>query len=171
MLYKEYIVTTERPCTQEMLDTLVKGVELTDGPARALEAELLSHSVEKREVTQGHVRKNKKKMSRSERKQLGPQAAEPDDADKVFVDKVTCVARLVINIGRNHIVKKMFDHLGLSVTKLHRSAVGPVSLDTLRLPKDGQHVRLTVEQLRTLWEARTQGTQLLDSDEEYEGDE
>eukprot|EP00659_Diplonema_papillatum_P020306 gene20306-31255_t len=89
----------------------------------------------------------------------GPAAPiEADSSDAAAprrVEKATSTIRLVISIGRRHIVKKMLHHVGLSVTKLHRSAIGSLSLDTLKLTEHGQSCRVQPEQLRALWQSRS----------------
>ena len=169
MLPKEYIVTTERLVTPEMVQSLVDGLELSDGPAKALEAELLQCTTERRTVAAAQMQRTGK-MSRAERKRkaIEMEASATDGAGSVVVEKTTSVVRMVINMGRNHIVKRMFDHIGLSVTKLHRSAVGPSSLASLNLPEDGTEVKLSADTLRALWNARTVGTEVIASDEEVD---
>jgi 23S rRNA pseudouridine2605 synthase len=57
---------------------------------------------------------------------------------------------LVIHEGRNRIVRRLLDHVGHPVTRLTRTAIGPVRVSGL---KEGQLRELTREELGTLLDA------------------
>lgn len=61
------------------------------------------------------------------------------------------LAQLTIHEGKFHQVKRMFEHVGLTVTTLHRTAFGP-----LTLPEDlpeGQWRELTAEETAAVYQA------------------
>lgn len=60
------------------------------------------------------------------------------------------IVELVIHEGRNHIVRRLLDHLGHPVRNLTRTAIGPVLLGTLKL---GKLRELTPDELGTLLDA------------------
>ena len=87
-LIKKYVVEVEGVISKELIATLLKGVELEDGLARALDVSVL------REVSTKH-----------------------------FWLEVS------IHEGRFHIVRRMFEALGVEVIRLIRSEFGPIGLD------------------------------------------
>jgi 23S rRNA pseudouridine2605 synthase len=87
-LIKKYVVEVEGVISKELIATLLKGVELEDGLARALDVSVL------REVSAKH-----------------------------FWLEVS------IHEGRFHIVRRMFEALGVEVIRLIRSEFGPIGLD------------------------------------------
>jgi 23S rRNA pseudouridine2605 synthase len=60
------------------------------------------------------------------------------------------IVELVIHEGRNRIVRRLLDHVGHPVTRLTRTAIGPVRVSGL---KEGQLRELTREELGTLLDA------------------
>jgi 23S rRNA pseudouridine2605 synthase len=87
-LIKKYVVEVVGVISKELIATLLKGVELEDGLARALDVSVL------REVSAKH-----------------------------FWLEVS------IHEGRFHIVRRMFEALGVEVIRLIRSEFGPIGLD------------------------------------------
>ena len=101
---KTYIATVVRPTaappTAEQLATLLEGVQLDDGPAKAMEASVID---QREKPLPGHL--------------VGKVAS-----------STAFVIRLVVTIGRYHIVKKLLHAVGLYASGLHREAVGSLSL-------------------------------------------
>ena len=153
MLPKEYLATTDHEATEENMKTLLAGIELADGKACALEAEIISVTRQTLDVVSDYVRRSGNKKAKVKRKLADRESEEPP-APRKTVEKTTSVVRLVINIGKNHIVKRMMHSIGLPVVKLHRSAIGPLTLNSLNLNEPGESVKLTNDQIRTLWQAR-----------------
>lgn len=95
----------------------------------------------------GHV--NQKTLGRLER---GVKLADGRASAKVKVqkqDEKSTWLEVTIAIGRNRVVRRMMEHVGHPVLKLHRTKHGPVSLGKLR---SGEMLRLTdsqYERLRT----------------------
>ena len=87
-LIKKYVVEVEGSISKDVISALLKGVELEDGLARALDVSVL------REVNSKHF----------------------------WVE-------LSIHEGRFHIVRRMFEALGIEVIRLIRSEFGPIALD------------------------------------------
>ena len=87
-LIKKYVVEVEGTISKELIATLLKGVELEDGLARALDVSVL------REVSAKHY-----------------------------------WLEVSIHEGRVHIVRRMFEALGVEVIRLIRSDFGPIGLD------------------------------------------
>jgi 23S rRNA pseudouridine2605 synthase len=73
--------------------------------------------------------------------------------------------RVVVREGRNRLVRRMFEHVGLTVSRLMRVRFGMINLPP-RL-KRGQHLELTEAQTRSVldWLART-GAPVGDAEEE-----
>ena len=155
---KTYIATTCRPVTtpptNAQLASLLDGVELKDGPARALKAELLpDHTLI---------------------------ALRQDMVGKVQ-PKALFSIRVVVSIGRNHIVKRLLHAVGLQVVQLHRESYGPVLLrlaadknassgspdapavrsnnategreSCVSIQQPGESVKLNPHQVQQLWDA------------------
>ena len=51
---------------------------------------------------------------------------------------------MILNEGKFHEIKRMFDHFSYEVIKLHRSRIGFLTLGNL---KEGEYVSLTKEQI------------------------
>lgn len=69
--------------------------------------------------------------------------------------------RVEICVGINHVVKKLMDKVGMPVLQLHRSRIGPISLETLGLHSPRDWVKLGGDQIRLLLstgEESAQGT-------------
>jgi 23S rRNA pseudouridine2605 synthase len=60
------------------------------------------------------------------------------------------VLELTIHEGRNHVVRRMFDSVGFPVTRLARTAVGPVRLGDL---KPGRRRHLQPGEVQSLYRA------------------
>jgi len=73
--------------------------------------------------------------------------------------------RVVVREGRNRLVRRMFEHVGLTVSRLMRVRFGMINLPP-RL-KRGQHLELTEAQTRSVldWLSRT-GAPVADAEEE-----
>ncbi|MGH3332185.1 MAG: pseudouridine synthase, partial [Nocardioidaceae bacterium] len=68
----------------------------------------------------------------------------------VSTHKERSIVELVIHEGRNRIVRRLLDEVGHPVTRLTRTAIGPVTLSGL---KTGEMRELTREELGTLLDA------------------
>ncbi len=102
---KKYVaVVAGRPTASE-IRRLVTGVDLSDGPARALSARVLSR-----------------------------------DHDETMVE-------LVLGEGRNREIRRMFEALGHVVLRLVRTAIGPLSDQSL---KPGESRLLSIEEVSRL---------------------
>ena len=100
--------------TAEQLAAATAGIELADGPARALECSLLS------------------RHSRVFRPRDDPAAAAHTSHE--------AVVRVVMNTGRYRIVRRLLAAAGMPVQRLRRTTVGPVSFEALAAagtPLDG----------------------------------
>lgn len=60
----------------------------------------------------------------------------------------TCFVELTIHEGRNHIVRRLFEHLGYDVVKLTRTYYGPLGLGTLL---SGEYRTLTRSEINDLY--------------------
>ncbi len=61
--------------------------------------------------------------------------------------KKTSLVEVTIHEGRNHIIRKLFEHLGYDVKKLTRTKVGNISLGTL---KSGEYRKLTNNEIKSI---------------------
>jgi 23S rRNA pseudouridine2605 synthase len=104
-IHKTYLALIEGSPGKRELRSLVEGVVLDDGPARAIGARVVSRE--------------------------GP----------------ATLIELEMGEGRNREIRRMFDVLGYPVTRLVRTAIGPVSDRSL---KPGQARRLSVSEIRDL---------------------
>eukprot|EP01062_Namystynia_karyoxenos_P036031 TRINITY_DN26278_c0_g1_i1.p1 TRINITY_DN26278_c0_g1~~TRINITY_DN26278_c0_g1_i1.p1 ORF type:complete len:316 (+),score=101.21 TRINITY_DN26278_c0_g1_i1:67-948(+) len=177
-LAKEYEVTTQHRPAPDAVARMLAGVQLADGPARALEAEVLS--VEEDLVTFKARGPKKRRLgaggaaaesgaapaaagepevpvagdaAAAPPAAAGGGAAAPPPADGETVTRMRLTARIrvVVDIGRNHIVKKLCHAVGLHVTGLHRTRIGPLSLADAGLTAEGQQQLLNRDQLLQLW--------------------
>lgn len=64
------------------------------------------------------------------------------------LDKNTEIVELTIVEGRNHIIKKMFKEIGISVVKLSRIAYGFLNIKDL---KSGEYRNLTIKEIKKLY--------------------
>ena len=62
-------------------------------------------------------------------------------------EKNTSLVEVTIHEGRNHIIRKLFEHLGYDVKKLTRISVGNLTLDNL---KSGEYRHLTSSEIKEL---------------------
>jgi 23S rRNA pseudouridine2605 synthase len=104
-IHKTYVALVEGSPGKRELRSLVEGVVLDDGPARAIGARVVGRE--------------------------GP----------------ATLIELKMGEGRNREIRRMFDVLGYPVTRLVRTAIGPVSDRSL---KPGQSRRLSVGEIREL---------------------
>jgi 23S rRNA pseudouridine2605 synthase len=104
-IHKTYLALIEGSPGKRELRSLVEGVVLDDGPARAIGARVVGRE--------------------------GP----------------ATLIELEMGEGRNREIRRMFDVLGYPVTRLVRTAIGPVSDRSL---KPGQSRRLSVSEIRDL---------------------
>jgi 23S rRNA pseudouridine2605 synthase len=104
-IHKTYVALVEGSPGKRELRSLVQGVDLDDGRARALEARVVGRE--------------------------GP----------------ATLIELKMGEGRNREIRRMFDVLGYPVTRLVRTAIGPVSDRSL---KPGQSRRLSAGEIREL---------------------
>jgi 23S rRNA pseudouridine2605 synthase len=104
-IHKTYLALVEGSPGKRELRSLVEGVVLDDGPARAIGARVVGRE--------------------------GP----------------ATLIELEMSEGRNREIRRMFDVLGYPVTRLVRTAIGPVSDRSL---KPGQSRRLSVSEIRDL---------------------
>jgi len=104
-IHKTYLALVEGSPGKRELRSLVEGVVLDDGPARAIGARVVGRE--------------------------GP----------------ATLIELEMGEGRNREIRRMFDVLGYPVTRLVRTAIGPVSDRSL---KPGQSRRLSVSEIRDL---------------------
>lgn len=67
------------------------------------------------------------------------------------VDKIkdTCIVEMTIVEGRNHIVKKVFEHMGYLVDKLTRTEYAFLKIDNL---KSGEYRELSIKEVKKLYE-------------------
>ena len=108
-LVKKYVVEVSGVISKDLISTLLKGVELEDGLARALEVSVL------REVNPKHF----------------------------WVE-------LSIHEGRFHIVRRMFEALGVEVLRLIRSEFGPIALDETKVGRWRALSRVEIDKLFNL---------------------
>lgn len=64
-------------------------------------------------------------------------------------EKDTCIVEITIVEGRNHIVKKVFEHMGYLVDKLTRTKYGFLTIDNL---KSGEYRELSIKEVKKLYE-------------------
>ena len=62
-------------------------------------------------------------------------------------NKNTSLVEVTIHEGRNHIIRKLFEHLGYDVKKLTRISIGNINLGNL---KSGEYRLLTNNELKEL---------------------
>ena len=73
--------------------------------------------------------------------------------DKVKVRKIdnknnTSIVEITIHEGKNHEIKKLFEHFNLDVLKLKRINYGSLSLGNLR---SGEYKKLSIKEVKTLY--------------------
>jgi pseudouridine synthase len=102
---KKYVALISGRPTDAEIRRLTKGVDLDDGPARALSAKVMS------------------------RRQ-----------DETMVE-------MVLGEGRNREIRRMFEAIGHKVLRLVRTAIGPLSDQTL---KPGESRKLTIDEINRL---------------------
>lgn len=73
--------------------------------------------------------------------------------DRVKVKKIdkknnTSIIEITIHEGKNHEIKKMFEHFNLDVLKLKRITYGSLSLGNL---KSGEYKQLSIKEIKTLY--------------------
>lgn len=102
---KKYLVVVRGRPRGDVARRLRQGVELDDGPARAVSARMLGRRGEETMV------------------------------------------ELVVGEGRNREIRRMFEALGLEVTRLVRTAIGPIADRSLR---PGQYRRLSPTEVKEL---------------------
>jgi 23S rRNA pseudouridine2605 synthase len=73
----------------------------------------------------------------------------------------TALVEVVLHEGRNHIVRRMFDELGYPVSRLIRTAIGPIKLGDLR---SGRHRRLNAGEIAALFKVVDRQRQAQDED-------
>jgi 23S rRNA pseudouridine2605 synthase len=105
---KTYVAAVEGNLQQNVLDTLLAGVSLEDGPVAVRSARLVGG--------RGSARHGS-------------------------------IVELVIHEGRNRIVRRLLEHVGHPVRRLTRTAIGPVTLGSLRV---GELRELTNDELGAL---------------------
>ena len=73
-----------------------------------------------------------------------------------LVDAVgnTALVEIVLHEGRNRIVRRMFDAVGFPVTRLVRTAIGPIKLGDLKV---GRHRRLNAAEVAALFKITERG--------------
>jgi 23S rRNA pseudouridine2605 synthase len=104
-IHKTYVALVEGSPGRKELRSLLEGVELEDGPARAIRARVVGRE--------------------------GP----------------ATLVELRMGEGRNRVIRRMFSVLGYPVTRLVRTAIGPISDRSL---KPGESRRLAVDEIRRL---------------------
>lgn len=104
-IHKTYVALVEGSPGRKELRSLLEGVELEDGPARAIRARVVGRE--------------------------GP----------------ATLVELRMGEGRNRVIRRMFSVLGYPVTRLVRTAIGPISDRSL---KPGESRRLSVDEIRRL---------------------
>jgi 23S rRNA pseudouridine2605 synthase len=104
-IHKTYVALVEGSLGKRELRSLVEGVDLDDGPARAIGARVVGR------------------------------------------EGAATLVELKMGEGRNREIRRMFDVLGYPVTRLVRTAIGPVSDRSL---KPGQSRLLAVGEIREL---------------------
>lgn len=74
----------------------------------------------------------------------------PDKIKLKSIDKKTntCIVEIIIHDGKNHEIKKMFEHVGFSVKKLKRESFGFINLSRL---SSGESRRLTIKEIKQLY--------------------
>ena len=88
---------------------------------------------------------------------LGDFTAAPADLVILSSGPSESVARVTVHEGKFHQIKRMFEAVGLTVTRLHRESFGPLVLgDT---PPEGRWRELTEEELRALYAAAAMNTE------------
>eukprot|EP01065_Artemidia_motanka_P027947 TRINITY_DN33143_c0_g1_i1.p1 TRINITY_DN33143_c0_g1~~TRINITY_DN33143_c0_g1_i1.p1 ORF type:complete len:304 (+),score=29.16 TRINITY_DN33143_c0_g1_i1:28-912(+) len=153
-LEKEYIVTSQQRPPPDAIERMLAGLELHDGFARALEAEVISLEEQQIELPVSATKKRKLRESGDGKGAGPPKGPESEDKpERITRTKVSVKVRVVVNIGRNHIVKRLCHAVGIHVTGLHRSRIGPFSLSAAGLKEEGEQVLVTADQLRTLYRA------------------
>jgi pseudouridine synthase len=110
---KEYIVMVNRAVTEEKLEKLRQGVQLSD---QGKEGKACFAKV--RSVC----------LVRQTEKQIVVTCMNRQDCEPTQVTQVRAVVRVVIDVGYNHVIKRLLDAVGLSVVELHRARVGPLEL-------------------------------------------
>jgi pseudouridine synthase len=117
---KTYLAQVEKVPDSAALDALRRGVELSDGPTRPVEVELL---------------------------ETEPDLPERPVPIRFRKNVPTAWLRLVLREGRNRQVRRMTAAVGFPTLRLVRVAVGPILLDGLR---PGEWRELTPEERRAL---------------------
>src|SRR5690554_4093766 len=138
LIEKEYYVSTNVRPTQEQLDQLLQGIELSDGPARAVNARILS--VTESEFTVPANKRRKKSI-------------DGDDSAPQTFKKYTAEVSVTVRHGRNRIVRRMCAAVGIPVMQLRRVRVGVLHIDDFALPEPSSHALLSEMQLQQLWDA------------------
>jgi 23S rRNA pseudouridine2605 synthase len=110
---KTYMALVEGSPGRKEIRSLLEGVELDDGPARAMAARVVGR----------------------------------EGAAAVGGRKTLTLIELEMGEGRNRVVRRMFDVLGYPVTRLVRTAIGPISDRAL---KAGESRRLGADEIRQL---------------------
>ena len=105
---KTYLVEVRGSVGQRTVRTLLSGVDLDDGPARARRARLVEHA------------------------------------------RGDALVEIVLTEGRNRVIRRMMDALGLPVVRLVRTAIGPVKLGRL---KPGSYRKLGRAEIAALYRA------------------
>ena len=74
----------------------------------------------------------------------------PDRVKVKSIDKKnnTSIIEITIHEGKNHEIKKIFEHFNLDVLKLKRTCYGSLSLGNL---KSGEYKKLNIKEVKTLY--------------------
>ena len=170
---KVYIATVRAVPSEDQVRQLKEGVMLNDGVAQAEEVHVVDRRVEERTVVPKRKKKGAKttKRPRSEDGEASQEASgageakegggagEGGEAGASEVQTTMTVTReyvdlqVTVRTGRFRVVRRLLAAVGLGVVHLHRSAVGPLSLDALPLSGPSQHVELSPDMVATLWTA------------------
>jgi pseudouridine synthase len=132
---KEYTANIMRPLhsppAPEQLQRLLQGVNLKEGVAQMKAVTLVGDPVP---------------------------IAQPERDKGKYSPRGSFTVRCTISEGRFHVVKRMFNHIGMPLYRLKRDRLGPLALSDLRQPdgrevQEGDIVKLTPTQYEAVWEA------------------
>jgi 23S rRNA pseudouridine2605 synthase len=70
---------------------------------------------------------------------------------KIDKDKNTSLVEVTIHEGRNHIIRRLFEHLGYDVMKLTRSKYAFLDIDGI---KSGEYRELTTSEVKELYKLK-----------------
>lgn len=106
---------------------------------------------ERREARKKEEKESKRrKLENGEEEKIEVESKEEKETQPI--KKIRAQVRVKMDIGRNHIVKRLMAHVGLHVIHLHRTKIGNLDIvQDFKLEQPGSHAKLTNEQVEELW--------------------